>query len=351
MKVEAEKLNEYVNIVVNGVGKKGMNPLNTAITLLNDDNKLSLIAQTSVTTVKVYTDIDATGFTSCSIENTLFTQLLSKLSGEIELSLSEGKYLLIKGKGEYKIIAVFDYNGNIALIPDVKKLEVSEMKKLNFEELVRSIGVCKNACPEDLNVPVLYNIYYGTEGVVATNDSKLIRIPNKTDFLGRLSVANLSIITSALKGDVYYKIEDKRLIMQDSNNTLVVMAYDDSEDYPAKDVGTAEMVKPFELEYEQVMEVIEKGKLFISPFDRNIMLVSIGKEGITLESKDIGFIEEVKFSSPTEADELKDLQINLLDLYSILTSCVNGPIKMSCTQDGPLYVSQGDYTGLISLYE
>lgn len=348
LKVDAEELNRVVSIVSNGIGKKGLNALNTAITLLNDEGKLSLLTTTGVATLKVTTDIDSSDFTSCSVENTLFLQLLAKLSGEIELSIEEGRYLFIKGKGEYKIPLIFDYNSNLALIPDIKRAE-SGLTELDIDELDRAIGICKNACPEDLNVPVLYNIYFG-EHVIATNDEKLIFIPNVTKFKGLLSVHYLGIITSAFKGKTSYKIDGKELVIQDETATLVTVI-DESNEFPTHVVESITFDNKFEVEYEQIMDVLEKGKLFISPFDRNIINLDINKDGLVLRSNNNDFIEEVAFSSPNEVTEVEGLKVNLLDLYSILTSCTNGPVTMSSTAEGPLVVKQNDYKGLVSLYE
>lgn len=348
MKVDASELNKMVGIAVNGIGRKGTSALNTAITLLDDNGKLSLLTTTGVSTLKVSTDIDSSNFTSCSVENTLFVSLLAKLEGEIELSIEEGRYLYIKGKGEYKIPAIFDYNGNLALIPSIERVEEG-LQDLDIEELNRAIGICKNACPEDLNVPILYNISFGTD-VIATNDEKMICVPNVTKFNGLLSVHNLPIVTSVFKGDTKYKIDGKTLIMQDNYSTLVTVT-DDSQGYPTHIVQGLTYDNTFEVEYEHIMNVIEKGKLFISPFDRNQIKLDIKTDGIVLRSNNNDFIEEVAFCSPNNVEELSDLKINLLDLYSILTSCTNGPITLSCTEDGPLVVKQNDYQGLISLYE
>lgn len=347
MKVEAELLNEVVSKVANGIGKKGLNALNTAITLLNDDGKLSLLTTTGVATLKVTTDIDASEFTSCSVENTLFLQLLAKLSGDIELSV-ESTHLYIKGKGEYKIPLIFDYNGNLALIQNIDRVDEG-LTELDIEELDRAINICKNACPQDLNVPVLYNIYFG-DNVIATNDEKLIFVPNVTKFKGLLSVHNLGIVTSVFRGKTSYKIEGKTLIMQDENSTLVTVI-DESQEFPAQAAQAVSFDNKFEVEYEHIMDVIEKGKLFISPFDRNIINVDINKDGIVLRSNNNDFIEEVAYCSPNEVTEIQGLKVNLLDLYSILTSCVNGPVLLSCTEEGPLVVQQNEYKGLVSLYE
>lgn len=348
MKVDAEKLNSYVSKAVNGLGKKGLNALNTAITLLNDGGKLSLLTTTGLSTLKVKTDIDAGEFQSCSVENTIFVQLLSKLSGDIELSVEEGKNLVIRGKGEYKITVVFDYNGNFALIEDIH-VNDEGFTKLDTADLSRSIGVCRNACPEDLNNPILYNIYFG-ENVIATNDEKLIVIPNKSGYKGLLGVNNLDIITSVFKDDTSYKIDGTTLVMKDSTSILVT-GVADSSDFPSQAGSNVTLDNKFEVEYENIMDVIEKGKLFISSFDRNVIDVDITSDGLVLRSKNVDFVEKVAFVSPNTVTELKDLHINLLDLHSILKSCVNGPVTMSCTEDGPLVVSQNDYKGLVSLYE
>lgn len=348
MKVEAEKLNELVSVAVNGMGKKGLNPLNTAITLLNDDGKLSLLTTTGLSTLKVSSDIDATNFRSCSIENTIFVQLLSKLSGMIELNVEEERYLVIRGKGEYKLSVVPDYNGNFALIEDLK-VNDEGFTKVDMEELSRAIGVCKHACPEDLNVPIHYNIYFG-ENAVATNDEKLITIPNKTGYKGLIGVNNLSIITSVFGDDTSYKIDGQTLTFKD-NKSILVTGVADSNDFPSTAASNVTLDNKFEVEYEHIMDVIEKGKLFISSFDRNVIDVDITSEGLVLKSKNVDFVEEVAFTSPNEVQELQGLHINLLDLHDILTSCVNGPVTMSCTEDGPLVVTQNDYRGLVSLYE
>lgn len=348
MKVDAELLSSYVSIAVSGIGKKGLNALNTAITLLNDEGKLSLLTTTGIATLKVTTDIDAGDFVSCSVESTIFVSLLNKLEGEIELSIAEDRYLYIKGKGEYKIIAVFDYNGNLALIPSVKRVEEG-LIDLDIEELKRAIGICKNACPEDLNVPVLYNIYFG-DFVMSTNDAKMICIPNTTKFKGLLSVHNLGIITSAFKGNTKYKIDGKELIIQDEKSTLVTVI-DESQEFPSHIVDALQFTNSFEVEYDQIMNVIEKGKLFISPFDRSIINLDVKSDGIVLRSNNDDFIEEVAYCSPNTVNELENLKVNLLDLQSILTSCINGPIILSCTEEGPLVVKQNDYKGLVSLYE
>ena len=348
MKVEAELLNSVVSTAVAGVGKKGLNALNTAITLLDDEGKLSLLTTTGVATLKVTTDIDTTNFTSCSVDNTLFIQLLAKLSGDIELSIEEGRYLLIRGKGEYKIPLIFDYNGNLALIPNIQKVNEG-LVELDIESLNRAIGICKNACPEDLNVPILYNIYFG-DNVIATNDEKLIYIPNETKFRGLLNVHNLGIVTSVFKGKTSYKIDGKGLVIQDDKSTLITVI-DESQEFPSQAIDGLSFDNVFEVEYEHLMDVIEKGKLFISPFDRNIINVDIKSDGIVLRSNNNDFIEEVAYSAPNTVEELEGLKVNLLDLHSILTSCVNGPITISCTEEGPLVVKQNDYKGLVSLYE
>lgn len=349
LKVNAEKLSKVVSLVANGNGKKGLNVLNTAITLMNEDGKLSLLTTTGVTTLKVTTDIDADDFVSCSVENVLFQQLLGKLSGEIELSIAEERFLLIKGSGEYKIPVVFDYSSNFALIPNIDRVDESGMKELDGEELDRAINICKNACPEDLNIPVLYNIYFG-ENVIATNDEKLIVVPNVTKFEGLLSVHNLSIVSSVFKGKTYYKKEGSTLVFQDEYSTLVTVM-DNASEYPSQAAEGIELENSFEVEYDAIMSVIEKGKLFISPFDRNRIKVDINSDGIVLRSMSNDFYEEIAYSSPNEVESLSDLTVNLLDLASILTSCTSGAIKMSCTEDGPFVVSQNDYKGLVSLYE
>ena len=348
MRVEAEKLNSYVSVAVNGIGKRGLNPLNTAITLLNDNGKLSLLTTTGLSTLKVTTDIEVGEFQSCSVENTIFVQLLSRLSGEIELTIEEGKNLVIRGKGEYKIVVVFDYNGNFALIEDIH-VNDEGFNKIDIEELSRAIGVCKNACPEDLNNPIHYNIYFG-DNAVATNDEKLITIPNKSGYKGLLSVNNLGIVTSVFKENTSYKVDGMTLTIKDDKSTLVTSVGDASE-FPSQVANNITLDNKFEVEYENIMDVIEKGKLFISSFDRNRINLDITKEGLVLKSKNADFTEEVAFISPNEVTELKDLEINLLDLYAILTSCVNGPVIMSCTEEGPLVVTQNEYKGMISLYE
>lgn len=348
MKVEAEKLSSYVSIAVNGIGRKGTSALNTAITLLNDEGKLSLLTTTGIATLKVSTDIDAQDFTSCSLENTLFVNLLAKLSGEIEITIEEGRYLYIRGKGEYKIPLIFDYNGNLATIPEVERISEG-LIDLDIEELDRAIGICKNACPEDLNVPILYNIAFG-EKVVATNDEKMISIPNVTKFKGLLSVHNLSIITSVFKGNTQYRINGKELIIQD-DTSVVVTVIDNSDAFPMQVVDALQFDNSFEVEYQNMMDVLDKGKLFISPFDRNVINLDIMQNSIILRSNNNDFVEEVVYASPNTVEPIEGLKVNLLDLYSILTSCTNGPLTLSCTEDGPLVVKQNDYEGLVSLYE
>lgn len=348
MRVDAEKLSSYVNIAVNGMGKKGLNPLNTAITLLNDNGKLSLLTTTGLSTLKVATDIEANEFQSCSVENTIFVQLLSKLSGDIDLNVEEGRNLVIRGKGEYKIIVVFDYNGNFALIDDITTNDEG-FNKLDVEELNRAISICKNACPEDLNNPIHYNIYFG-DNAVATNDEKLITVPNRSGYKGLLGVNNLGIVTSVFKEDTSYKIDGMTLILKDNKSTLVTSVADASE-FPSQVANNITLDNKFEVEYEHIMDVIEKGKLFISSFDRNVVFLDIQQNGLVFRSKNSDFIEEVAYTSPNTVNELKDLQVNLLDLYSILTSCVNGPVTMSCTEDGPFVVTQNEYKGMVSLYE
>lgn len=350
MKVDAEELNKYVNIAVNGMGKKGLNSLNTAITLQNDNGKLSLLTTTGIATLKVSTDIPTGNFTGCSIENTIFVQLLSRLVGDIELTIEDGRSLVIRGSGEYKLAIIPDYNGEFAFIEDVQRVAEDRLVKLDIEELTRTIDICKHACPEDLNVPIHYNIYYGEEAM-ATNDEKLIVVPNRTGFKGLLSVHNLGIIKSVFKGNVSYMIDGKTLVIQDDTSVLVT-AIGDASEFPSQVVAAITLNNKFEVEYEQIRDVIEKGKLFMTAFDRNQINIELGTDGMTFTSKSSDFNEDVPYCSPNQIKPLGELHVNLLDLSSVLESCVPGPITMSCeSEEGPIVITQGEYKGLVSLYE
>lgn len=349
MRVDVETLRIAVSKAMNCVGKKGITALTSAITLLNDNGKLSLLTSTGSATLKVTTDISVGNFESCSMESTLFVQLLSKLEGEVEITKFDDRYESIKcGGGEYKINTIHDYSGKTALIPDIQR-EVDGLLDLNITEMKRAISTCRNACAEDLNEPIFYNIYFGNE-VIATNDNKLIFIPNVTGFKGLINVAYLGLIPSIFSGDVKYKIDGRTLTIQDSTSTLIA-GMGDMEEYPAEITKNLKFENEFEVEYEQIMSVLEKGKLFISPFDRNQINIEIGTEEITFRSNNDDFVETVSYTSPNNVVPVPDVRVNILDLYSILISCTNGPVTISCTEEGPLVVKQNDYQGMISLYE
>lgn len=352
MRVEAESLSKYVALAMYGVGKKGLNVLNTAITLLNDDGYLSIITTTGLSRLKITTSIDCQAFTSCSVESGLFVNLINKLSGLLELNVLENRYLFIEGRGEYKIPIIFDYNGNMALIKDVERVR-NNLSEFDGEEMRRAIAILSNSCCDDFTRAILCNILFDEKEALSTDDEKLICIPNKTNFIGLINYSNLNIVSNVFKNKAFYFIDnDNNLIMQ---NDIAVMTSENMDINTYRD--KIEIAKSYltldnvvEVEYNDIIDVLNRAKLFVSQFDRNVINLSIKRRGLTIFSNTVDFVEEIEYISPNQVEEIELLKINILDLYSILKSCSNGALTISEINENPLVIRQADYIALMSTY-
>lgn len=328
--IKTEVLRELVARVVKGASKNKLIPITSLVEICVKDNTLSLMTTNGANYLKVMQgELDSEDFYVVAEIDT-FSKLVAKTTSEkIKLSL-EGTGLEFKGNGKYTIKLPVDENGDLIKFPQYC-FEENGAQVLNIynSTLKHVLATHKSAVANSMETPCLTGYWFGDK--ILTTDSFVVCC-SQINMMGEadpiLIHSDLMDLLAVLnKEHVTLKINKEHLLFETENAVIYGQQLSGIDDYPVDGIenylNTA-FERSCTVPKAAILSVLDRLKLFITPYDDNGICLTFTAEGLQITSKKDTGSELITYES---SENFAPYQVNIdVEMLKSQVNAVSDPL-------------------------
>jgi DNA polymerase III sliding clamp (beta) subunit (PCNA family) len=297
------ELQEMVRKAITCVSNNKLIPLTSLMNLKVSGNVFTITTTdaTNYFYVSKLDKVDCENF-ELSVIASLFSRLIQKTTSEtVTLTLNEN-VLNIKGNGNYKMELPMDENGSIIKFPKKVPDKLQEKGTIQLSTVKTILTANKASLATNMEVPSLTNYYCGNK--VVTSDRYKICSTNISVFEdARLITPTLMEILGVFsKEEISVWGTDDCVVFETDLERVYAPITDGINDYPIAAITTLveqEFTSSCTLNKDAVEAVLERLSLFVTPYDKKAIYLTLTKDGALFSSKKSSGSELVPFISST----------------------------------------------------
>lgn len=354
--IKTEILKELVARAIKGASKNKLIPITSLMEICVKDNTLSLMTTNGANYLKVmHGELDSEDF-YVVVEIDTFSKLVSKTTSDKVVLTQEDTNLHFKGNGNYTIKLPVDENGQAINFPHYHfEEEGAAVLPLNNSTLKHILATHKSAVASSMEVPCLTGYWFGNK--VLTTDSFVVccsmidvmqehpPILIHSELMDLLAVLNQEHITLKMKND--------QLLFETTNAVIYGQQLSGIEDYPVEGVESY-LDTAFEqnctVSKASILSVIDRLKLFITPYDSNAVCLTFTAEGLQISSKKATGSELIPYES---SENFTPYQVNLdVEMLKAQINAVSDPlVTIWYGSETAIKLTSGNQIQIIALLE
>ena len=351
LSINTNQLQSLVTKAIKGASNNKIFPMTClmAIDYVFDANKSFGKLSLTTTDLTNYLTVALDEVSACSDELHLvvyaenFAKLVSKMTSENVILEFDGEFLTVSGgKSSYKIELPLDVDGTFVKmsIPEIDESNTDvKIVKLSSIKSILTTAKASLAIPLD-KVDECYSAYYVGDGVLSSNGNKICYIREKlldtSVLLGSVTMDLLDLAESDL--NCVLVGDSIKFSTADDNYILRTKIYDGIEFYSADEIiqlAESEFEASVVLNKNDMLQALDRLSVFVGEYDRNVIFLHFGEDGLTLTNKAKAGTEQIDYVSkngnlvfdcPIEIDmlisQIKAQQNDDFRLYYGLPNCI-----------------------------
>lgn len=298
LKIKTDQLKQLVSKSVRGASNNKMIPITGLMAIELKDKHLTLTTTDASNTLKVTANEIEGEDGYIVIQTETFSRLIARLSTEITELTLKGDSLEVKSNGTYNIEIPLDEEGNQIIFPQTSIEGKTEEYKIKMAEIRKILTINKAALANTMEQPCLTGYYIG-ESIITTNTFKVCSTNTK------LIDSNVLITPEMM--DLLDLVEDLEVKMEYSGNKIRFTSsnieiygteLEGKEDYPVEAVEGfigSEFNSSCTIPKEDIMKLLDRLSLFVSPYDKNGVYLTFQEAGIMITNKRNNGVETIKY--------------------------------------------------------
>lgn len=355
-KIKTEILRTLVARAVKGASKNKLIPITSLMEICVKNNTLSLMTTNGANYLKViHTELDSEDFYAV-VEIDTFSKLVSKTTSEAVELIVEDKGLHFKGNGNYTIKLPIDENGNLITYPQYH-FDLAEAQELTIHAstIKHILATHKSAVATSMEVPCLTGYWIGDK--VLTTDSFVVCCSD-IDVMSRsapiLIHSDLMDLLAVLtQENITLKINKEKLLFETADAVVYGQQLSGIEDYPVEGVMSylnTDMQSSCTVSKAALLSVLDRLKLFITPYDANGIHLVFTADGLQISSKKATGSELVEYES---SQNFTPYQANIdVEMLKAQINAVSDPlVTIWYGIETAIKLTSGNQTQVIALLE
>ncbi len=291
IEIKTQLLKDLVSRAVKGASKNKLIPVTSLMEIKVENNVMSLMTTNGANYLKVKQEGVAGESFYAVVEIDTFSKLVAKTTSDDVTLLLEGVSMQFKGNGSYTIALPVDENGQPIKYPqfvfEKEKASVVDVENTTIQHI---LNTHKSAVATTLEVPCLMGYWIGDK--VLTTDSFVVCCSDTDLMKGEKPVlihSELMDLLAVLNQEAVkvWMLEDQLLF--ETDNTLIYgHQLSGIEDYPVEGVEGylhTEFEHNCTVSKDIMLSVIDRLKLFISPYDDGGVCLRFTAEGLQVSTK------------------------------------------------------------------
>lgn len=299
MNISTERFKTAVAKAEKGASNNKLLPITQMIGIKSFGDKVILCTTDKSNSVEVTIDKLSGDEFDVTVEVSLFSKLISKITSDtVELKVDNGN-LCINGDGTYKLPIISDEDGEIHF-PKIKRVECTEEILLSSVLSVRNIN--SPALSSNMNENVFLTGYYVDSDKVVSTDTDVVCFNKINLFNGRkllVSPQTMTLLTLASHEKFTANFEATDRAMFNLGDVYVQSLYMSGiDEYPIEeinqylDMSYASMCK---IPKALLSSALDRLSLFVEPYDHNGAYFKFTRFGVNITSKKLSSCEVINF--------------------------------------------------------
>ena len=354
LSINTNQLQSLVTKAIKGASNNKIFPMTCLMAIDYDFDTDKSFGKLSLTTTDLtnYLTVSLDEVSACTDELHLvvyaenFAKLISKMTSENVTLEFDGEFFTVSGgKSSYKIELPLDVDGTFVKmsVPEIDESKAI-IKTIKLSSIKNILATAKTSLATTLDTPC-YTAYYIGDNILSSNGYKICCIKEKLldtpVLLGSVTMDLLDLAESdlncALAKDSL--VEDAiQFSTADGNYILRTKVYDGIESYSVDAItqlAESEFEASVVLNKNDMLQALDRLSVFVGEYDRNVIFMHFGEDGLTLTNKAKAGTEQIDYVSksgnlvfdcPIEIDmltsQIKAQQNDDFRLYYGLPNCI-----------------------------
>lgn len=361
--IKTETLKRVLDKSIKGCSFNKMIPITSLMSITVEDNRITLYSTDKLNYLKVTDVIDEKQDNfNIVVDAQLFYNLIHKTTvDKVNLSVNEDSTLLnIEGNGNYTLEIPIDEEGNMIRFPELVDIrEESTAVEIDLESLREKLNVNKASLPLTLESKEL-NSYYFTDNIITTDAFKVCATNNMSKLVDTdmcLTKDFVELLLGMTYDVAFVVISGDNVQVYNDNFVLVGPQCDLKDKYPLaaiKNYLESDFANECSIKRKDLLEVLDRLGLFISPYDKNSIDLIFGKEGIKINSKKKNGVELISYLETDKKLKLKEDYVTLIDinmLKSQIEALKDENITIHFGNDKAIKITSKEVVQIVSLLE
>ena len=355
MKISTIKLQEMVSKIFAGMGNNKLIPITQYVQLEVKDNIFTISATDATNYIYVKEAVETEDF-YVVVDGNLFIQLINRMTCEnVDLTLTDN-CLIIKGNGEYKLDIQLDEEGQRVKFPEVLPENYAEKdsKSISKETIVKILNTNKAALATTLEIPCYTGYYFGKD-VISTDTYKICALDmNVFDEPMLISATVMELLKVITEDNIsVYKIDD--VIIWETPTTIIfsreLQGIENYQIDAITNLVNSDMENSCEINKSQLLNMLDRLSLFVSPYDQNNVRLQFTKEGIICTSKQSNGSELIPYVDKGNEHKEFICLIDIVMLQSQIKAIPKDTFELFYGATNAIKICCEDVTQIISLNE
>ena len=284
-----------------------------------------------------------------------FAKLISKMTSESVTLEFDGEFFTVSGgKSSYKIELPLDVDGTFV------KMSVPEIDESNTNTKIVKLSAIKNilttaktSLATTLDTPC-YTAYYIGDNILSSNGYKICCIKEKLldtpVLLGSVTIDLLDLAESDL--NCVLVGDSIKFSTADGNYILRTKVYEGIESYSADAItqlAESEFEASVVLNKNDMLQALDRLSVFVGEYDRNVIFMHFGEDGLTLTNKAKAGTEQIDYVSKN-GDLVFDCAIEIDLLTSQIKAQQNDDFKLYYGLPNCVKIADDNIVQIIALF-
>ncbi len=298
--IDTKTLNELVSKAVKGSSDNKMIPITSLISIVLKDNVLTLTTTDAMNILQVFKkDVEGDDF-DVVVQTEMFSRLVMRMTSKTTKLTLKDSSLEVKGNGTYNIELPLDEDG-LPIKFSAQKYEPGKQHEVKLSDIKSILTANKASLAETMEVPCLTGYYFNNENVLTTDRYKMCSNNiNVFDDELLLPAELLDLLLLIDDEEIGVTIYDDKILFESSNVVITGYQLEGVEDYPASAITsyvTQQFQSVCELHKDNLLAALDRFTLFVTPFERNAVILTFTESGLVLDSVNNTATEVVKYEA------------------------------------------------------
>lgn len=341
--IKTAKMNEMLAKVGKGVGNNKLLPITNFLHIKLEKKKLT-ITSTDINNYITTIENNVVGEAGeLIVPADQLIKLVSKTTADLLKFDKVGDTLNVKGNGNYKVPVLSESFPSFTF--NKKAPEVIVKTK----ELKSIFGVNKESLATDMSMPCLTGYYMGGMAITTDGVKMCMNAVKIFDCAVLITQEMATLLNTLTSEDVKVQHSDGKLLFTTDNTIIFGAELEGIEDYPElSHILDFEYSSSCKVSKPAVMSILDRLGLFVSPYDKNGVMLYFTKDGLIFSDINDGGTEITPYLESKDFSEF-ECQLNITLLQDQISAVQGTSFELSYGNDVAVRIVDGNVTQILCI--